>query len=212
MNDHTLRYSEAVRYACECLGDELASRHFPRLHSLARTLSSTELESIIRGWRPAPAPEPEPVAEPQPKPVAAPAANTAAGGSCKHYGGDKECPTCLRESTRAGVILAGAMKLADEMFQKHRKFVQARVRGECLPFTGGEIPSQSQQDDIEQKVWHKVAASIAQFTDYSHPLAWLTTITHSVVINHFRGEFAQKRDIRLTDQFPEDDAPDHPEK
>ncbi len=179
MNDKASNYFAAAQYACDVLGDD-APNYFPRLHQLSRYNSLDELQAIVDDWRP-----------PVPKPIPAPIPKPERWTPCKHFGGDRECDRCKRENTTAGLIYAGAMALADKIYQEHRKFVRSRIHAELLPYTGGKVYPGF--DDLEQKVWQAVAARIAGYADTGTPLAWLRDIVHGTVIDHFRRTFADKR-------------------
>lgn len=196
MHETTLKYLDACQYARQVLGDAVAAPYFERLHKLARTNSIEELQSIVRGWRP---PRAKESGQLESENSLSTPESKEWGGPCKHWGGSRECPTCLRENAAAGVRLAGALAIADRMFQEHRAFVLTRIYGECLPFTGGR--AYSQIDDLEQNVWQAVTARIAKYENRDQPLAWLKTVVHSIVVNHFRDEFRKKRDVRKTVQL-----------
>lgn len=200
-NDSAIRYLDAATYARQILGDDVATKYFERLHKLARTNSPAELQSIIRGWIP---PLPKPLPEPEPEPV--PQAPVPQGvGPCAHYGGTWECERCRIENTKAAVRLAGAMALAEQMYQQHRKFVLDRMHTELAPFTNGK-PFEG-FDDLEQDVWRSVASRIARYEDRSTPLAWLKHVVHGTVVDHFKRAWAAKRGAAVTDQIePEDEA------
>jgi DNA-directed RNA polymerase specialized sigma24 family protein len=83
------------------------------------------------------------------------------------------------------------MKLADEMWNQYEKFVRKRIHAEILPFTGGKVyPS---FDDLEMEVWMSVARQIERYFDEETPMAWLRTVVHGTVVDHFRRARAAKR-------------------
>jgi hypothetical protein len=197
VHETTLHYLDSCNYARQLLGDEIAALYFPRLHKLAKTNSPEELQSIVRGWRrPLPKEEPKPEPPPQAEP---PQPTKPIWKPCRHFGGSRECSTCLKRNTAAGVRLAGAMALANEMYNQHRRFVLDRLRTELMPFTDGK--PYSAFDDLEQMCWQAVASGIAKYEDQSTPLAWLKKIVHGTVVDHFRRLGATKRGTALTDQL-----------
>ena len=187
MKRETENYFNATEYARLVLRD--APSYFPRLHELSRTNTLDEMIAIIDSWCPA-----------LPRPIPLVPTSTC-WTPCKHFGGDHECPRCVRENTKAGLIYAGAMAKADEMFKQHQAFVRRQIHAELLPFTQGK-PYQ-EFDDLEQKVWQNVAAHIAGYADTGTPLAWLKIVVHNTVVTYWRDRLAAKRGEWKTGQFPE---------
>ena len=194
MNDRNLRYYDACQYAREALSDDIAPQYFSRLYQLARYAPLEDLQALIDSWRP-PTPKitlPEP---PAPEPWT----------MCSHFGGDRDCDICSLKDCKAGLIYAGAMALAQKMFELPveeggcRPFVRQRIHAELLPYTGGKVYPGF--DDLEQKVWTSIAASIAGYRDAKTPLAWLRPVVQGVVVKHFRDSWRQMRDLRKETQF-----------
>jgi DNA-directed RNA polymerase specialized sigma24 family protein len=76
-------------------------------------------------------------------------------------------------------------------------FVRKRIHAEILPWTGGK--SYPKFDDLEQETWWLIARQIKQYApepETGKPFAWLRTVVHSAVVDHFRSEYSQKRDVR----------------
>ena len=86
------------------------------------------------------------------------------------------------------------------MFEQHRRFVRKRIHAELLPYTLGQPCANF--DDIESTVWHGIAARIGTYapqigaTGEEKILPWLQTVVHSIVRDHFKSNWAKKRDIR----------------
>lgn len=226
LREQTLRYVDAATYARQRLGD-LSASQYQELRSLAQTSSRIELHDLIDAWatkgapdpladtwrtiktqlpEPEPqveAPVPAPTLEQLPPPPVPPLMRTS---ECRHFGGNWFCWQCKRENAEAKVVLAGVMHLAQEMFEKHRAFVRDRMHTELTPYTNGE--SYPLFDDLEQQIWAGVTARIARYEDRSQPLAWLKTVVHSVVTDHFKRVWAKKRGAAVTEPLV-GDVPDY---
>jgi len=95
------------------------------------------------------------------------------------------------------------------MWDSHRKFVRARCRAEMRKYSRNGEVSQTPLDELEMKVWATVAAKVHQYKDtgLKHgPQAWLKTVIFSVVNNHFRDSWRQRRDIRKEASLPSDNV------
>lgn len=142
-------------------------------------------------------PEPEP--DPKPAPV------WKRWERCKHWGGERKCPRCTRPQ------LIGPMKRAQMLYEDHRGHVLDRLHGELLTYTGGRNPRDNAPfDDLENAVWVRVATNVESFATSPDlaaggVLAWLSTIVHSVVRDHYKHVFAKRRDVRKETPLPEDD-------
>jgi Sigma-70 region 2 len=194
LSDSLSKYDQACDYAISALGAETASQYFPRLKKFSRFAPLEDLYALIESWQ-QPIPKitlPEP---PPPEPWS----------PCKrwHFGGDKSCDYCTLKDKKAGLIYAGANAIAQKLFEAPvseggcRPFVRQRIHAELLPYGGRPYSF----DDIEQKVWASIAASIAGYRDAETPLAWLRPLVHGVVIKHFRDQWRQMRDFRKEEQF-----------
>lgn len=185
-NESILRYLEACQYAIVTLGSD-AERYFSRLHKLAAINSTEDLHAMVRGWRPN---EVQPAAV-TPAPVPSQTTNNQPWTPCKHYGGERLCERCKAEQTATGLRYAGAMKLADAMYEKYRPFVRKRIHAELNPYTGGK--AYPGFDDLELECWQAVAARIEKYIDHATPMAWLKVIIRGTVADHFKRTLAAKR-------------------
>jgi hypothetical protein len=154
-------------------------------------------DAIATKLKPKPNP---PLSEDEPPPVWRP---------CRHYDRDSlremECPRCGLKPK-----LLGPMARAQALYEDHRGHVLDRLHGELLTYTDGRNPRDNAPfDDLENEVWQRVAKRVESFATSPDlasggVLAWLSTIVHSVVRQHYKGIFRHKRDVRKETVLPDD--------
>jgi hypothetical protein len=121
---------------------------------------------------------------------------------CQHWtGGSFLCTTCLKQ------VPPGVLARVQQMYQNrvgeggYRPFVLSCLDKELQGY--GEGRGYHAFSDLENEAWARVTKNIIDFKERPELtdggiFAWLATIVHHTVTDHFRDGYREKRDVRLT--------------
>ena len=131
------------------------------------------------------------------------------GSRARNWGGARSCSNHNHDDHAP--LNDSQMSRAQDMWTRFQFFVRKYLRVAIMPHTDGKFYHKF--EDVENTVWWKVATSVSTYrpmlaptTGLDCPQAWLREIVFTVVADHFRWEYSQRRDVRKTYSLPEDKA------
>jgi DNA-directed RNA polymerase specialized sigma24 family protein len=216
-HDKNSVYFDACDYACARLTGN-APRYFPRLHELAKVNSLEELKAIIDSWGPAPRPPTPPPGHWTPGSTWGQSVRVerdrgiiwklkcACGKNFELSTNDtvpesrRKCPTCvladeLSEAKKEIVAKLEATNTTVLAWHRaHDKLIWGRVH-KVLRERGIQNPDLARE--LHALCWVKITERADQYRDQGFKVsAWLGTVATNTVREYFKGQYAEKRDVR----------------